>query len=96
MQSGASIYKAEYTIDSNLLRETLSAETGPTIAFFGDSFTFGEGVNDAETLPQAFADLLGRRERVLNLGFSGYGPHQFLAELQTGRFDGVIGAQPRL
>jgi hypothetical protein len=95
-QSGVSIYKADYTIDSNLLRETHSAETGPTIAFFGDSFTFGEGVNDAETLPQAFADLLGRRERVLNMGFSGYGPHQFLAELQTGRFDGVIGAQPRL
>src|SRR5208337_2915425 len=48
-QSGVSIYKADYTIDSNLLRETRSAETGPTIAFFGDSFTFGEGVNDAET-----------------------------------------------
>jgi hypothetical protein len=40
--------------------------------------------------------LLGRKQRVLNLGFSGYGPPQFLAELQTGRFDGVIGAQPRL
>jgi len=32
---------------------------------------------------------------VLNLGFSGYGPPQFLAELQTGRFDRVIGTQPR-
>ena len=32
-QSGVSIYKADYTIDSNLLRETRSAETGPTIAF---------------------------------------------------------------
>jgi len=29
-------------------------------------------------------------------GLFRYGPHQFLAELQTGRFDGVIGAQPRL
>jgi hypothetical protein len=95
-QSGVSIYKADYTINSNLLRETWSAETDPTIAFFGDSFTFGEGVNDAETLPQIFADLLGRKQRVLNLGFSGYGPQQFLAELQTGRFDGVIGKQPRL
>ncbi|MGH6849635.1 MAG: SGNH/GDSL hydrolase family protein, partial [Methylocella sp.] len=87
---------ADYTIDSNLLRETHSAETGPTIVFFGDSFTFGEGLNDADTLPQIFANLLGRKERVLNLGFSGYGPQQFLAELQTGRFDGVIGARPRL
>ncbi|HEY4848331.1 MAG TPA: SGNH/GDSL hydrolase family protein [Methylocella sp.] len=95
-KSGASIYRADYTIDSNLLRETHSAETGPTIVFFGDSFTFGMGLNDADALPQVFADLLGRKQRVLNLGFIGYGPQQFLAELQTGRFDGVIGAQPRL
>ena len=54
------------------------------------------GLNDAETLPQVFADLLGRKQRVLNLAFPAYGPQQFLAEMQTGRFDGVIGAQPRL
>jgi hypothetical protein len=95
-KSGITIYSADYTIDSNLLRETRSVETGPTIVFFGDSFTFGFGLNDAETLPQVFADLLGRKQRVLNLAFGGYGPQQFLAELQTGRFDGVIGAQPRL
>jgi hypothetical protein len=95
-KSGVSIYRVDYTIGSNLLRETHSVETGPAIVFFGDSFTFGEGLNDADTLPQLFADLLGRKQRVLNLGFSGYGPPQFLAELQTGRFDGVIGAQPRL
>jgi len=95
-KSGIPIYSADYTIDSNLLRETRSVETGPTIAFFGDSFTFGEGLNDADTLPQVFADLLGRKQRVLNLAFYAYGPQQFLAELKTGRFDGVIGAQPRL
>ncbi|MDQ6701605.1 MAG: SGNH/GDSL hydrolase family protein, partial [Pseudomonadota bacterium] len=95
-KSGVPIYRADYTIDSNLLRETRSAETGPTIVFFGDSFTFGVGLNDAETLPQVFADLRGRKQRVLNLAFGAYGPQQFLAELQTGRFDGVIGAQPRL
>jgi hypothetical protein len=95
-KSGVPIYRADYTIDSNLLRQARSVETGPTIVFFGDSFTFGEGLNDTETLPQVFADLQGRKQRVLNLGFSGYGPQQFLAELQTGRFDGVIGAQPRI
>ena len=78
------------------MRETHSAGTGPTIVFFGDSFTFGVGLNDADTLPQVFADLLGRKQRVLNLGVPAYGPQQFLAELQTGRFDHVIGAQPRL
>jgi hypothetical protein len=95
-KSGVPIYTADYTIDSNLLRETHSVETGPTIVFFGDSFTFGVGLNDAETLPQVFADLRGRKQRVLNLALGAYGPQQFLVELQTGRFDGVIGAQPRL
>ncbi len=94
--SGVPIYSADYTIDSNLLREIHSVDTGPTIVFFGDSFTFGIGVNDADTLPQIFADLQGRKQRVLNLGVGGFGPQQFFAQLQTGRFDGVIGAQPRL
>ncbi|HEY8033195.1 MAG TPA: SGNH/GDSL hydrolase family protein [Methylocella sp.] len=95
-KSGVPIYSADYTIDSNLLREIHSVETGPAIVFFGDSFTFGIGVNDADTLPQIFADLLGRKQRVLNLGVGGFGPQQFFAQLQTGRFDGVIGAQPQL
>jgi hypothetical protein len=93
---GATIYSVDYTIDSNLLRQTLSCETGPTVVFFGCSFTFGEGLNDSATLPQAFADSLDRRERVLNLGFSGYGPQHFLSELQSGILDSVIGPQPKL
>jgi len=92
---GKTIYNAVYTINSNLLRETKSCETCETIAFFGGSFTFGEGLNDANTLPQAFADSLDRKVRVLNLGFSGYGPEHFLRELETGRFDKVIG-HPKL
>ncbi|MGH6796645.1 MAG: SGNH/GDSL hydrolase family protein, partial [Methylocella sp.] len=95
-KTGAVIYLADYTIDANLLRQTASGEKGPAIVFFGDSFTFGDGVNDAETMPQAFADLLDRKERVLNLGFTGYGPQQFLRELETGFFDPVIGPRPRL
>jgi hypothetical protein len=96
LKSGAMVYSVDYTIDSNLLRHTRSCETGLTFVFFGCSFTFGEGVNDADTLPQAFADTLDRKERVLNLGYSGYGPQQFLSEMQFGIFDPVIGSQPRL
>ena len=95
-ETGRIVYNVVYTIDSNLLRETQSCATCGTIAFFGDSFTFGEGLNDPDTLPQAFADSLDRKMRVLNLAFSGYGPQQFLRELQTGRFDKVIGPQPKL
>jgi hypothetical protein len=57
---------------------------------------FGVGLNDADTLPQAFADSLNRKVRVLNLGFGGYGPQQFLSELQSGVADSVIGRAPRL
>jgi hypothetical protein len=95
-KTGAVIYIADYTIDANLLRKTISGENGPVIVFFGDSFTFGLGVNDGETLPQLFADLLDRKQRVLNLGFGGYGPQQFLRELETGLYDPLIGEQPRL
>jgi len=95
-KTGALIYSADYTIDSNLLRRTVSAESEPTIAFFGDSITFGVGINDADTLPQQFADLLDPKERVINLAFTGYGPQHFLREMQTGLFDSVIGPKPRL
>jgi hypothetical protein len=95
-RDGAIVYSADYTIDANLLRQTTSSEKGPAIVFFGDSFTFGMGLNDVDTLPQLFADQLGRKQRVLNLGFSGYGPQQFLRELETGLFDSLIGEEPRL
>jgi hypothetical protein len=32
------IYATDYTFDSNLLRRTISAESGSTIVFFGDSY----------------------------------------------------------
>ncbi|WOJ89395.1 SGNH/GDSL hydrolase family protein [Methylocapsa polymorpha] len=95
-KTGAEIYNADYTIDANLLRQTKSCEAGPTIVFFGCSFTFGDGVADSETMPQVFADALDRKQRVLNLGFTGYGPQQFLREMETGLFDSVIGPQPTL
>ncbi len=90
------IYAADYTFDSHLLRETHSAENGPAIIFFGDSFTFGFGVNDAETMPQAFADLLQHRQRVLNLAQGGFSPQQFLRDLQVGYHDDAIGPDPKL
>lgn len=92
----ATIYEVDYTIGSNLLRQTRSCDACATVVFFGDSFTFGHGVNDADTLPQAFANIFDRKLRVLNLAFPGYGPQHFLRELQNGRFDEVIGPRPKL
>ncbi|SFK29064.1 SGNH/GDSL hydrolase family protein [Methylocapsa palsarum] len=95
-KSKANVFKVDYTIDSNLLREVRAAKGGPAIVFFGDSFTFGLGVNDQDTLPQQFANLLNAGQSVLNIGFSGYSPAQFLREEETGLFDHVIGANPKL
>jgi hypothetical protein len=89
-RTGDVIYDAAYTIDEHLNRQVLSAATGPTIAFFGDSMTFGQGVGDAETLPQAFADATQRRYRVLNFGVPGYGPQQFLRALETDMYSDLL------
>jgi lysophospholipase L1-like esterase len=94
--SGETVYDVTYTIDDHLLRKTISAQSGPLFAFFGDSFTFGEGLQDSETMPQAFADLTDRKFQVLNLGFPGYGPQQFYGALQNGLFDTTLGPNPRL
>jgi hypothetical protein len=90
------IYDVDYTIDEHLNRKVVSAETGPTVAFFGESMTFGTGVRDAETLPQVFADLYDRKIRALNFGFPGYGPQQFLRALETDMFDTLLRPGARL
>ena len=86
-KTGKVIFDVTYTIDKDLERATASSDSGPTVAFFGDSFTYGEGLPDSETLPQAFSDLEHRKLHVLNLGGSGYGPQQFLRALETGMLD---------
>ena len=93
--SGEEVYDTQYTIDPALIRHTEGASTGSPIAFFGDSLTFGEGVNDDATMPQAFSDLNGRRLRVLNFGYSAYGPAQTLRALQLGLFDTLL-QKPRM
>lgn len=94
--NGDLVYDVVNTIDENLTRKVVSAPEGPTVVFFGDSMTFGAGLNDTETLPQAFADLTDRKFRVLNLAVTAYGPQQFLRALENGEHDRLIGKDPRL
>lgn len=77
------IYHVRYRTESHSLRQTPVDSTSPLkyALFFGCSMTFGEGVEDAETIPATF----GKRApgyRPYNFAFSGYGPHQTLARLQ--------------
>lgn len=52
------------------------------LLFFGGSYVFGEAVNDSETLPNQLA-LLEPDTRMYNYGFSGYGPGQMLARMES-------------
>jgi hypothetical protein len=83
-RSGETIYSVTYTLGDDGFRVTPGQGDGPErINFFGCSFTFGEGLNDDETLPY----LVSRsgRYRVKNWGYGGGGPHEALAILQSDR-----------
>lgn len=60
------------------------------VLLFGCSFTFGFGVNDKDTYAWKLAELLGANYQVVNLGVSGYGAHQMLALLESGRLDHLL------
>ena len=79
-------YNATYSTDAYGRRTTPATHLEPPsnfILFFGDSFTFGEGVNDNETLP-FYVGQMASKYRVYNYGVMGYGPQGMLAELRDG------------
>lgn len=85
--AGEIIYTATYTTDSQG-RRIVPNSSGREhlqqfIAFFGCSFTFGEGVNDEDTLPNKVAEQMPEY-MVYNYGVPGYGPQLMLAMLQSG------------
>ena len=79
------LYRVTYSIDSYGRRVTPVDELAPNskhILFFGDSYTFGEGVNDNETM-SFYVSELAPDYRGYNYGAGGYGPQQMLAKLQS-------------
>ena len=87
-----------YTINANGLRVAGPQEMGKckeSIVFYGDSFTFGEGVNDKETLPYQVEQMLNERYCVYNFGTNGYGAHQMLAALEGGIVNNIVTPPPQ-
>ena len=84
---GRVIYDVHYTIGDDLTRIVEAPSGAGGVAFFGDSFTFGEGLDDKDTLAQAYSDATAHAIPVVNLGYSGYSPAQSLIELQKGLHD---------
>lgn len=93
------LYEVTYTTGPDGLRvRPAVAEEGelPVIAFFGASGTFGEGVEDDETLPYTVEIALGGRYRCYNFAAPGYGPHHMLAMLEEGSAIETLANEPRV
>lgn len=91
------IYDVDYTIGpdgSRVSPPSVPSPSGRCVVFFGDSVTFGEGVADREAFPFRVAERLGPGNSVHNFAFSGYGPHQMLALLQSSAPDARAGCRP--
>jgi hypothetical protein len=91
------IYDVVYTTDKDGLRvgpPTSVAASGTCLVFMGDSHSFGEGLNDDQTLSYQLGMKTGGRYAAYNFGFSGYGPHQMLANLQSNRLTRILHCQP--
>jgi hypothetical protein len=90
------IYNVAYTTDSEHFRVVPDAAETPEacVLLFGDSFTFGVGVNDDETFAAQVVERSAGRIAAENLAVGGWGPHQFLAGLQSGRFQRATTCRP--
>lgn len=85
VRNGEELYHVTYTLNDKGWRVTPDApEANTAIVFFGCSYTFGEGLQDEETLAWKLGKILGPRYQVYNFGFSGYGPHHMQAIIERG------------
>ncbi len=85
------IYNMAYHLDDHGHRVTPdSLSTNKKFAaFLGCSFTFGDGLNDDETIPFYFSKNT-KTFKGYNFGYSGYGPNQALIKLQHDSLNKII------
>jgi hypothetical protein len=81
--NGQPVYDVTYTIDAKGARVTpFGAPGGKPVVLTGDSYNFGEGLNDDQTLGFYLQKASHDSLRALNVARPGYGPHQVLRQLQ--------------
>jgi hypothetical protein len=91
------VYDVVYTIGSNGLRRSppdRGVAAKACALFFGDSFMFGEGLADDQTLPWRVGVLTDGDVRVFNFGFHGFGAQQMLAALEGDRVEKAVDCRP--
>lgn len=82
------VYQAFYSTDEQGRRVTPGQDrkhATRAMLFFGCSFTFGEGVQDNQTLP-FYTSQLVPNHRIYNYGVPGYGSQHMLEKLQSAEF----------
>ena len=85
------VHQSTYTLDEHGFRVTPETnKNGESIVFFGGSNMVGELVNDNETLPYYVSQRLNHRYHAVNLGWSGWGPHQMLRLIELGIVTDVV------
>jgi hypothetical protein len=82
-RDGTLVYDVVYTTDAYGFRQDglPPRESSSRVAILGDSFAFGEGLNDDQTLGHFFKK---HSFGAVNLGMPGAGPHQSLRQLELG------------
>jgi hypothetical protein len=82
-RDGQLVYEVVYSIDAHGGRVTPPTNDGKVaIVLAGDSFNFGDGLRDDETLSFFLQQKSANRLRVPNIAVSGYGMHQVLRQLE--------------
>lgn len=86
------IHAPDYSVtmlsDHSRLAQDSNWQADCKIAFIGDSFTFGLGVNDSEVFPNQVAILMGISVR--NYGINGYNTAQVLTMRERIKADGYV------
>ncbi len=87
VKNGRAIYDVVYTTDAHGFR-ALPPYSGPPgdtpVLILGDSFAFGAGLPDEQTLALYLRELSGAKLQPVNLAVKGYGLHQVLRQLEIG------------
>jgi hypothetical protein len=86
------VYRRTYHFDDTAARVTPPGPAGAdTYLFLGDSFVFGQGLPDDQSLAAQFAKVNDYKVRAINLGVPGYGPNHLVRAIEAGLLDRYIG-----
>jgi len=82
------VYRHTYHFDGSAARVTPPGPAGAdTYLFLGDSFVFGQGLVDDQSLAAQFARVNDFKVRAVNLGVPGYGPNHLVRAFEAGLLD---------